>query len=196
MSETPRNKPTLTRREFGFGMSSFALIGPTRMANANAVTPGTRLTLELSLQKALRLIGSAACLEAADRLAQRTFVSSGVSVHLRRAGITADGAALIANALEPLSQTEQAGLRSFSLSYNDIGDDGATALAAALPETLRELGMVGCSMSDRGGEELLKWAANAQGLGMICIEGNAMSETMRDRYARLGRSTPGLAVFV
>jgi hypothetical protein len=56
--------------------------------------------------------------------------------------------------------------------------------------------MVGCSISDRGGEELLKWAANAKELGMVCVEGNEMSEKMRDRYTRLDKSSPGLTVFV
>jgi len=77
-----------------------------------------------------------------------------------------------------------------------IGDDGAINLAATLPDTIYELGMVACSISDPGGEELLKWAANAKGLGMICVEGNKMSEKMRDRYTRLDKSSPALTVFV
>ena len=196
MFETPPNIPAVTRREFGFGASSFALIGLTRMASANAVTPTTSLTLERSLQKALKLIGSSACREAADLLAQGTSGSASVSVHLRRAGITADGAAIIAGALGSLSKVERARLQSFSLSYNEIGDDGAINLVATLPGTIYELGMVACSISDRGGEELLTWAANAKELGMVCVEGNEMSEKMRDRYTRLDKSSPGLTVFV
>jgi len=117
-------------------------------------------------------------------------------VHLRRAGITADGAAIIASALGSLSKEERDRLQSFSLSYNEIGDDGAINLVATLPGTIYELGMVACSISDRGGEELLKWAANAKELGMVCVEGNEMSEKMRDRYTRLDKSSPGLTVFV
>ena len=195
-SEKLPKRPIVSRRQFGYGVSSFALIGLTGMTNASAATQTDGLPLEESLQKALYLIGSSASRKAADDLGQRAFGSSGFSFHLRRADITADGAAIVGNALASLSQVERARLRSFSLSYNEIGDDGAIALAAALPETLRELGMVGCSISDRGGEELRKWAANAQGLGMICIEGNAMSKAMRDEYIQLGKSSPSLAVFV
>lgn len=142
------------------------------------------MTLERSLRKA------------ADLLAQDTSGSASVSVHLRRAGITADGAAIIASALGSLSKEERDRLQSFSLSYNEIGDDGAINSVAALPGTIYELGMVGCSISDRGGEELLKWATTAKELGMVCVEGNEMSEKMRDRYTRLDKSSPGLTVFV
>ena len=83
MFEMPPNMPAVTRREFGFGVPSFALIGLTRMASANAATPTTSLTLERSLQKALQLIGTSACREAAVLLAQSTAGSASVSVHLR-----------------------------------------------------------------------------------------------------------------
>jgi hypothetical protein len=163
---------------------------------ASELTHANMPTLEQSLQAALRTIGSKTCMAAANDLADRATGSSGVTFHLRNAGITSDGAALIADALSSVTQIERARLRSFSLSYSEISDGGAIALASALPGTLGELGMVGCSITDQGAEAVRQWAVNAHGLRMICIEGNPMSETMRRAFAKLRQTSPNLAVFV
>ena len=188
----------ISRRQMGLavGASYLTAMGLPGMINASTLKETNGLTLENSLQATLRAIGSAACVDAADDLARRAPSSASVAFHLRSAGITADGATLVANALASISQTERARLRSFSLSYNEIGGDGAIAFANALPQSLSELGLVGCSIADPGGEVVIQWAANAQGLGMICIESNSMSETMRDRFSQLRQTSPKLAVFI
>ena len=163
---------------------------------ASELTHTSMPTLEQSLQTALRTIGSKTCMAAADDLADRATCSSGLTFHLRNAGITLDGAALIADALTSITQIERARLRSFSLSYSEISDEGAIALASALPGTLGELGMVGCSITDRGAEAVRQWVANAHGLRMICIEGNPMSGAMRKAFAKLRQTSPNLTVFV
>lgn len=195
--EVPRASG-VTRRQFGstVGASAFALTWLPSGTKASDLLQLNPLTLEESLQSALRTIGSTTCKDAADDLARRATNSPNVTLHLRRAGLSAYGAGLFANSLAFLSSQERARLHSFSLSYNEIGDRGAITLAGALPETLNELGLVGCSIADKGADALLQWAAGAQGLGMICIEGNPMSKTMRDRFVQLRRSSPGLAVFV
>lgn len=95
-----------------------------------------------------------------------------------------------------VSQAELARLGSFSLSYNKIGDLGAIALAAALPRTLGDLGLVDCSIADAGAKALLGWAVNASGLRIICIENNSLSEDMRNNFRLLQNASPGLAVYV
>ena len=78
------------------------------------------------------------------------------------------------------------------MSYNAIGDEGASTLAASLPNTLAELGLVGCSIGDQGGGAILEWAKYASGLRMICIEDNSMSAQMCNQFTSLR----GMSVFV
>ncbi len=188
----------LTRRQFGwaFGATSFALTGMAGQTMASDLSRLHDATLEQNLQSALRSIGSDAAIDAADDLARVGKGAGGISFHMRRSKLTLDHTALIARALTLLSDQERARLGSFSLSYNDIGDQGAQVLAAALPETLSDLGLVGCSIGDKGGEAVLRWARRASGLRMICIESNALSKGLRDQFSAL-RSGPGsVAVFV
>ncbi|NNK78979.1 MAG: hypothetical protein HKP40_09740 [Litoreibacter sp.] len=188
----------LSRRKFFItvGLSSMSLTGLTGILMASELPDLNALTLEQSLESALRKIGTTRCVAAADTLAQPHSVPSPISIHLRSAGIDEAGAARIARALTSLSEAERSRLHSFSLSYNGIGDIGALAMAASLPETLGELGLVGCSIGDDGGEAILNWAKNATGLRMICIEGNAMSQEMRERFTGLRKTSPNMAVYV
>ena len=152
----------------------------------------TELTLEEILQVALREIGSDVTKTAADNLARIAVSSAALNLHLRNAKMTAADVKLIANALDRTPVSELARLVSFSLSYNVIGDEGANTLATCLPATLTELGLVGCSIGDQGGAAMLEWAKHANGLRMICIEDNSMSDQMRKQF----RSLRGISVFV
>jgi hypothetical protein len=145
----------------------------------------TELTLEEILQVALRKIGSDVTKTAADNLARIAVSSAALNLHLRNAKMTAADVKLIANALDRTPVSELARLVSFSLSYNAIGDEGASTLAASLPATLTELGLVGCSIGDQGGGAILEWAKYANGLRMICIEDNSMSDQMRKQFGSL-----------
>ena len=133
---------------------------------------------------------------AADTLANRpaSFVAS--DLHLRNVEIAAIDAELIANSLDRISVSELARLGSFSLSYNAIGDEGASAIANALPNSLTELGLVGCSIGDQGGEAILDWAKRANGLRIICIEDNIMSDKLRNQFGSLRDASPSISVFV
>jgi hypothetical protein len=88
---------------------------------------------------------------AADDLAISTASSAVLNLHLRNANITASDVKLIANAMIIMPASELARLGSFSLSYNSICNEGAKTIANALPNTLTELGLVGCSIGDQGG---------------------------------------------
>jgi len=152
----------------------------------------SQLALEESLEIALRAIGSDVTNAVADNLAKGVVGLPTLNVHLRNANMTAADAKTIANALDRTPVFELARLGSFSLSYNAIGDEGAKNLANSLPATLTELGLVGCSIGDRGGKAILDWAKHASGLHMICIEDNKMSDEMRKHFGRL----KGVSVFV
>ena len=192
--EIKRGHSTYTRRGFGltFGAASFALTTTAGTLMASNSLQSSELSLEESLQIALRAIGSDVANAAADHLAKSAVSSAALNLHLRNAQMTAADVKLIANALDRTSVSELARLVSFSLSYNAIGDEGAKNLANSLPATLTELGLVGCSIGDRGGKAILDWAKHANGLHMICIEDNNMSDEMRKQFSSL----IGMSVFV
>ena len=129
---------------------------------------------------------------AADNLAISATSSAVLNLHLRNAKITASGVKLIANAMNIMPTCELARLGSFSLSYNSIGNEGAKTIANTLPNTLTELGLVGCSIGDQGGQEILEWAKHAGRLRMICIEDNSLSKELRNQF----RGLKGKSVFV
>ena len=159
---------------------------------ASNLSQSNLLTLEERLQSALRAIGSDVTMAVADNFASSVVSSAILNLHLRNARITAGDVKLIANALDMTPSSELARLGSFSLSYNTIGDEGAKTLANALPKTLTELDLVGCSIGDQGGKEILEWAKYAGGLRMICIEDNIISEELRNQF----RGLKGMSVFV
>jgi len=90
----------LSRREFTVtvGVASM-LLSMTGMSVARDITDPNPLTLEQSLQLALRNIGTPGCIAAADKLDQSNSAPSPISIHLRSAGIDEDGAARISRAL-------------------------------------------------------------------------------------------------
>ena len=189
-----RSNSKCTRRQFGLALGTISLTLTTTAGKMRAGTSlqSSELTLEEILQVALREIGSDVTKTAADNLARIAVSSAALNLHLRNAKMTAADVKLIANALDRTPVSELARLVSFSLSYNAIGDDGASTLAASLPATLTELGLVGCSIGDQGGGAILEWAKYANGLRMICIEDNSMSDQMRKQFGSLR----GMSVFV
>ena len=102
---------------------------------------------------------------------------------------------LIANTLGMTPARESARLRSFSLSDNTLGNEGAKVLAAALPKTLTELGLVGCAIGDQGGKAILEWAKYASGLRMVCLEDNRLSQGLRTQFGDLQNTSSGMSVF-
>ena len=192
--EIKRGYSKRTRRQFGLALGTISLTLTTtagKMMAGNSLQ-SSELTLEEILQVALREIGSDVTKTAADNLARSAVSSAALNLHLRNAKMTAADVSLIANALDRTPVSDLARLGSFSLSYNAIGDDGASTLAASLPATLTELGLVGCSIGDQGGGAILEWAKYANGLRMICIEDNSMSGQMRKQFGSLR----GMSVFV
>lgn len=147
------------------------------------------------LIKALRSIGTPVCMNAADVLAASVQTETGFDLHLRGAGLNEAEAQILAEGLRRSDVGNGLFLRSFSASYNpDLGDVGAAALAGAFPDTMRELGLVGCAIGDAGGSAILEWAREARHLRMICVEGNRFSAEVRSQFQSL--VSPGREILV
>lgn len=135
------------------------------------------------LINALRSIGKPVCMDAANRLATLTGTSAGFDLLLRRAELNAADAKVLANGMLRSDTGNEFFLESFSASFNpDLGDTGAAALAEVFPESMTELGLVGCSIGDAGGRAILEWARIAPNLRMMCVEGNRFSDDMRSQF--------------
>ncbi|MFT5439143.1 MAG: hypothetical protein ACI9MJ_001004 [Alphaproteobacteria bacterium] len=174
------------------GANAFpALVGPTNGS------PGPAQRASMKFAGALRAIGSDACIAAAQRLEAGEGGNGDISLHLRRASLNTADAIVLARAVSALTDEEALTLGSLSLSYNPgIGDAGASIVARALPATLTELGLVGCGIGDQGGEALLRWAENASGLRMICVEDNRFSDKIKTLFVELSRAKHNLFVVV
>eukprot|EP00961_Rhodomonas_salina_P071462 959690-Rhodomonas_salina.2 len=137
------------------------------------------------LAAALYAIGGSVCTEAAGAAMKEC----PTSLHLRNAGIDAATAVQLACALAE----EVPALQSFSVSYNNISDAGAVALVNAMPPTVTEIGMVGCGISDTGGQALAAWARTdaAKQLSMLCVEENMFSASVQQSLTALGGSSRG-----
>ena len=161
------------------------------------IDPTATHGLAIKLARALRLVGSDICDTAALRLEASVENEGNIRLHLRRAALDEADARIIAHALRSLTPQEAASLGSFSLSYNHaLGDAGVAAIAQSLPRTLREVGLVGCGAGDQGGEALYRWASEAAGLQVLCIEENHFSLDLKRRFIALSRGTRNLLVIV
>ena len=154
--------------------------------------------VSLKLAKALRAVGGNDCFAKAEWLeVTARSERSDINLHLRNMNLDVRAITILADALRSLPVAESSLLSSLSFSYNEaLGDEGIIKLVSALPNTLVELGLVGCRMGDLAGMELLQWATNAPNLNMLCIEENRMSGPVRNRFVGLGQSKPGLLLII
>ena len=144
---------------------------------------------------ALDLIGTPNCKDAANILRGYGPDLISFNLHLHNAGLRAQDAQVLAEAMRNTSQAQK--LRSFSVSFNpNLTDFGIATLIASLPTTAIELGLVGCSMGDVGGAAILKWAQHAQAPSTICIEQNNISTNLRQKFTYLQNQRPGLTVII
>jgi hypothetical protein len=146
---------------------------------------------------ALRSIGKDVCIAAADKLESAQTADPTFSLHLLNAELHVSDAEILAKALMKFSSDNGQMLRSFSVSYNPmLGDKGTIVLAQSLPQTVSEIGFVGCEIGDVGGKALVKWARQASRLGMICVENNTFSEETKALFRELSNEKAGLLVVV
>ena len=199
----PMGRQYLSRRSvlktgiaIGFGLVP-ALAGVSGIATAAANGSSGGVTRMGALISALRSIGNPVCLVSASRLAALDPNITSFDLHLRSAGLDAEDARILADALRETNEFSGPGLRSFSASYNPaLTDAGVVALAEAFPTTMAELGLVGCSIGDEGGLAILSWARTAVGTRMICVEANNFSADMKTGFIQLSRERSSLLVVV
>ena len=184
----------------GLGAASFMTVGLLSFSALARTTASGRTFAEgaaIKLAQALRSIGCDECSESAMRLETSLRNDGSISLHARRAGLSAADAMTISDTLQSLTYEQASSLGSFSLSYNPlIGDEGALALARSLPDTLRELGLVGCEIKDTGDEAILRWASKSSYLRIICIEENQFSEHLKAQFRQLRQKNENLLVIV
>jgi len=146
---------------------------------------------------ALRSTNKPVCHAAATKLLSLKDNNANYDLHLRSADLNPDEIQRIAKAIKAVHEEGGPSLQSFSMSYNpNLRNKGALSLAQALPTTLTEIGLVGCGLTDDGGEALITWSAKAPKLHWLCVEQNTFSEETRDRFKRLGQARNGLLVVV
>lgn len=175
---------------------------PIALASATSSQPSAASSQQGShmLINALKAIGKEATLAAAKRLEAHTS-GAPFSLHLRNADLDASDANILASAMTNTGTNTRADLdadlRSFSVSFNPmLGDEGIIALAKSLPHSVREIGLVGCSMGDMGANALLAWAKQAPHLSMLCIEDNKLSTEAKQRFMDLRQQDTGLYIVV
>lgn len=154
-------------------------------------------TSMINLIKTLRAMNNTVCSSSADQIETGLSTGSAVNLHLRSAGLTPTTVLPLAKALKALPATGQQSINSFSVSYNDeLGDAGMVIVAQALPNSIQDLGAVGCNMQDEGARVLLDWVRQAPNLSMICIEHNKLSAATKSGYNTFKTNNPGVTVIV
>lgn len=193
-----QHSPTLSRRTLlrtgmlGLMTSAFGLL--QFPAFANTLSTATGLTTMID---ALKAIGTNVTIAAAKNLEAAFASNRPFALHLRNAELSPTDTKTLAVALENFVPNDRQKLTSFSASYNaSMSDAGAIALIKALPDSVDEIGLVGCALSDECGQALLEWAKNAPNLRVMCVENNNFSKTIKAQIRELSTQKTDLFVMV
>lgn len=157
---------------------------------------GSLMALD-ELVDVLKRLDRPAANKAAARLALLTDSDRSYDLHLRDALLTAHDADLIAAALQAVKRNGGPALRSFSMSYNaELGDEGVLSVCKNLPDSVTEIGLVGCGVGDKGAAALIEWALPVVALRWLCVEDNDFSDEAKDRLLQLTQNNRHLLVIV
>ena len=136
--------------------------------------------------EALRSLKNPVCEAAADTLENYFQRTSFYDLHLRHGMLSESDARIISTSLTLVHKKHNIQLKSFSVSYNpNIKSTGAAAILIALPEHVKELGMVGCNLNDEAGPYLIEFIKRAKYLKMVCVEQNGFSTKMKEKISDL-----------
>jgi hypothetical protein len=114
---------------------------------------------------------------------------------IRKANLTLKDAKKIANAINKVSQNNGPKLHTISLSFNqDLKDDGVITILNQIPKTTSVIAFVECGITDKAGQAIIDWAASANNLNGIYIEGNTFSKEMEAKFEQLRTDNPQLTV--
>jgi len=141
----------------------------------------------------LKEVGTNVCLESALKLKKDG--SKTLRLELRNADLDENHLKRIGDTLTSFD-SEEYSFKTLSFSYNHIGDKGAEYLSKSMPLELVELGLVGCSITDAGGRELLKWLNKSKNLKLLCIENNKFSKMFLSKLSTFSKSKINLCLVI
>jgi hypothetical protein len=138
-------------------------------------------------------VGTNECLESAQKLEKDG--SNNLKLELRNADLDENHLKQISDTLSSFDNDKYS-FKTLSFSYNHIGDKGAEYLSKSMPLELIELGLVGCSITDAGGRELLKWLNKSKNLKLLCIENNKFSKSFLSELSIFSKSKTNLYLVI
>ncbi|MDA7469503.1 hypothetical protein N8918_03755 [Candidatus Pelagibacter ubique] len=114
---------------------------------------------------------------------------------IRKANLNIKDAKNIANAIKKIDQNKGPQLGTISMSFNeDLKDEGVITLLNHIPLTTSIIAFVECGITDKAGQAIIDWAAKANNLNGIYIEGNDFSKDMEEKFEKLRADNPRLTV--
>ena len=114
---------------------------------------------------------------------------------IRKANLNIKDAKNIATAIKKIDQNKGPQLGTISMSFNeDLKDEGVINLLNHIPLTTSVIAFVECGITDKAGQAIIDWAAKANNLNGIYIEGNDFSKDMEKKFEKLRVDNPRLTV--
>ena len=114
---------------------------------------------------------------------------------IRKANLNIEDAKNIATAIKKIDQNKGPQLGTISMSFNeDLKDEGVITLLNHIPLTTSVIAFVECGITDKAGQAIIDWAAKANNLNGIYIEGNDFSKDMEEKFEKLRADNPRLTV--
>ena len=114
---------------------------------------------------------------------------------IRKANLNIKDAKNIATAIKKIDQNKGPQLGTISMSFNeDLKDEGVITLLNHIPLTTSVIAFVECGITDKAGQAIIDWAAKANNLNGIYIEGNDFSKDIEEKFEKLRADNPRLTV--
>ncbi|MDC3294742.1 hypothetical protein OAU57_01520 [Candidatus Pelagibacter ubique] len=114
---------------------------------------------------------------------------------IRKANLNIEDAKNIATAIKKIDQNKGPQLGTISMSFNeDLKDEGVITILNHIPLTTSVIAFVECGITDKAGQAIIDWAAKANNLNGIYIEGNDFSKDMEEKFEKLRVDKPRLTV--
>ena len=114
---------------------------------------------------------------------------------IRKANLNIEDAKNIATAIKKIDQNKGPQLGTISMSFNeDLKDEGVITILNHIPLTTSVIAFVECGITDKAGQAIIDWAAKANNLNGIYIEGNDFSKDMEKKFEKLRVDNPRLTV--
>ena len=66
----------------------------------------------------------------------------------------------------------------------------------SMPVNVKEIGCVGCGITDVGGQAILEWMKTSSHLQMICIEQNNFSDDLKQQFHIFKKQNPHIMVIM